>query len=201
MLTEHKNLQTFFHSSITQAVCNQHVDADDYTIIYLVHLLSAFNRPDRLFDETEEGLRLRPLANHYFDAMQSSSFNTRYRTMQRLGDIALFISGLFADSLKRKSVDIDYYVAMGGSAYAYLSSLEHSSPGHRAFVSVFRELASKFISFADVLAEVVEQMNTCSDVDLLRQYEIWLKTGSRRAEKLLRMRGIIPDKNTSEKRH
>jgi len=38
--------------------------------------------------------------------------------MQRLGDTALFIAGVFADSLNRKLVDVDYYVAMGGTAYA-----------------------------------------------------------------------------------
>lgn len=201
MLITHKNLETFFHSSITDAVRNQHIEADDYTIVYLVHLLSAFNCPQKLFDETEDGLRLRPLANHYFDALQSSSMNERYRIMQRLGDIALFVSGLFADSFKRKSIDIDYYVSMGGSAYMYLSELSHSSSSHHVFANVFQVLASKFINFADVLAEVVEQTSAYSNIDLLRQYEVWLKTGSKRAEKLLRMYGIHPDSAALDKKH
>ena len=40
-----------------------------------------------------------------------------------------------------------------------------------------------------------------SDVDLLRTYEIWLKTGSKRAENLLRQQGIVPISAAKGRRH
>ncbi len=40
-----------------------------------------------------------------------------------------------------------------------------------------------------------------SDANLLRTYEIWLKTGSRRAENLLRQQGVVPLGNARGHRH
>jgi hypothetical protein len=38
-------------------------------------------------------------------------------------------------------------------------------------------------------------------VDLLRTYEIWTKTGSQRAEKLLRQHGVVPITDAKRSRH
>jgi hypothetical protein len=53
-------------------------------------------------------------------------------------------------------------------------------------------LAIKFQVLVDVLNEVRDDARKESDVDLLRTYEIWQKTGSRRARKLLRQHGVVP---------
>ena len=60
--------------------------------------------------------------------------------MQRLGDVALFLSGVFAESFSRRLVDVDYCIGMGASAYNYLSN--HNN--HARNAAVFRELAMKF---------------------------------------------------------
>ena len=96
--------------------------------------------------------------------------------LKQIGDFSLFISGFFADSLHRKLVDVDYYVSIGGTAYTALSRYETDT-----FSPVFAELAEKFIRFVDVLSEVSERASLCSNADLLRLYERWLKTGSRRS--------------------
>ena len=44
----------------------------------------------------------------------------------------------------------------------------------------------------DVLNEVRDGARQESDVDLMRTYEIWLKTGSKRARKLLCQNGVVP---------
>ena len=44
----------------------------------------------------------------------------------------------------------------------------------------------------DVLADVSERTAVTSSGDLLRLYEKWLKTGSRRSGDLLTARGIVP---------
>jgi hypothetical protein len=62
----------------------------------------------------------------------------------------------------------------------------------RAFGQVFAELGEKFHRFVDVLNDVRNHAGSASDSDILRQYDVWLKTGSERAERLLRNQGVHP---------
>jgi hypothetical protein len=57
---------------------------------------------------------------------------------------------------------------------------------------VFAELGAKFRDFVDVLAEVRDSGKTVDDLDVLRLYELWLRTRSGRAARILRDRGIEP---------
>jgi len=57
---------------------------------------------------------------------------------------------------------------------------------------VFDELAEKFSGFVDVLGEVSERTGLTSNSDLLRLYEKWLRTKSRRSGDLLVKQGIVP---------
>ena len=88
----------------------------------------------------------------------------------------------------RKLVDVDYYVSIGGCAYNALSRVETDT-----FSPVFAELGEKFVGFVDVLSEVSERTSCASNADLLRLYEKWLKTGSRRSGQLLVERGVVPN--------
>jgi hypothetical protein len=110
-------------------------------------------------------------------------------SLKEIGDVALFVSGFFSDSLTRKLVDVDYYVSIGGCAYNTLSRVE----ADEAFSPVFAELGEKFVGFVDVLAEVSERTSCSSNADLLLLYEKWLKTGSRRSGQLLVERGVVPN--------
>jgi hypothetical protein len=67
-----------------------------------------------------------------------------------------------------------------------------SSNRGRALSGVYDELASKFVAFVDALGEVSEGASCNNDIDVLRQYEIWLRTGSPRAAERLRAAGIQP---------
>jgi hypothetical protein len=58
--------------------------------------------------------------------------------------------------------------------------------------NVFGELAEKFQPLVDALNEVSETSYTHSDKDILRLYEIWLKTGSRRCYDVLKRLGVDP---------
>ena len=61
------------------------------------------------------------------------------------------------------------------------------------FSSVFAELADKFVGFVDVLSEVSERTSCASNLDLMRLYERWLKTGSPHSGQLLIQRGVVPN--------
>ena len=62
----------------------------------------------------------------------------------------------------------------------------------QVFAAVFMELAQKFQRLVDVLNEVAEMAYQHSDKDILRLYEIWMKTGSPRAYNILRRLGVEP---------
>jgi hypothetical protein len=62
----------------------------------------------------------------------------------------------------------------------------------RALGAVFTELAHKFQRLVDALNDVSEMAHRHDHRDVLRQYEIWLKTGSPRAHGILRSLGVEP---------
>jgi hypothetical protein len=174
----------YFRDLVESAVARQRLEVGSLTSCYLVNLLCGFVRLEgkasaRLDDE--------PLALQLAQALESGGLEQRAR-LRSLGDVSLFVSGFFSDSLSRKPVDVDYYVSMGEYAYGSLSRSEEAS-----LASIFAELASKFCSVADVLADVSERSALSSNADLLRLYERWLRTGSKRDGQLLVERGIVPN--------
>jgi hypothetical protein len=195
------NVQEYFRDSVTTALANQRVDAGEDTVYYIVNLLAYFTHADRLFSSTPEGVVLQPLALLYAEAVEASRPEERQQLLRRLGDVALLISGLFSSSLNRKLVDIDYYIAMGGSAYGFLSDLNRGTVRGRAFRGIFGELSTKFQSFVDVLAEVGEKSPMNSSTDIMRLYEVWLRTGSKRTADRLRKLGIEPAAGSTSRRH
>jgi len=106
--------------------------------------------------------------------------------------VSLFIAGFFARSFARKLIDIDYHIAMGGNAYGSLADSMQRSASSRVSGAIYAELAQKFQRLVDALNEVSEMSYVHSDADILRLYEIWMKTGSARAHGLLNRLGVRP---------
>ena len=187
-----QNLADYFRTSIDGVISRHGVDVDPHAAHYVVNLLTLFSRSEELYEDHGESYGLRPLALMMADAADAQTARQRNHVLQRIGDVALFISGFFADSLAHKAVDVDYYIYMGGSAYGSLSEEVRGTFRGNAFADIYRELAVKFQVLVDVLNEVRDEARGESDRDLLRTYEIWLKTGSRRAKKLLADNGVVP---------
>jgi hypothetical protein len=187
-----QNLADYFRTSIDGVITRQGVDVDPHAAHYVVNLLTLFSRSEELYEDHGESYGLRPLALMMADAADAPTAAARSYALQRIGDVALFISGFFADSLANKPVDVDYYIRMGGTAYGSLSEEVRGTFRGNTFAAIYRELAVKFQVLVDVLNEVRDEARGESDRDLLRTYEIWLKTGSRRAKKLLHDNGVVP---------
>jgi len=186
------SLREFFHESMQSALRKQRVAVDDHTEHYVVNVLTMFARSEELYEQTPEGVRLKPLAHMLAEASQASSAQQRDAALRRLGDVSLFIAGFFAQSFARKLIDIDYHIAMGGRAYGTLAENMRGTLRGQAFAVVFLELAQKFQRLVDVLNDVAEMAHTHTDKDILRLYEIWLKTGSPRAFGILQRLGVAP---------
>jgi hypothetical protein len=187
-----RNLREYFRQSIDDAINRQRVAVDSHATHYVVNLLTLFSRSEELYEDRGDVYGLPPLALMMADAVDAATPAQRSLTLQRIGDVALFIAGFFADSLAHKLVDLDYYIHMGGSAYGSLSDEVRGTARGRALAGVYAELAAKFQILVDLLNDVRDAARQSSDIDLMRTYEIWLKTGSRRAAMLLKQNGVVP---------
>jgi hypothetical protein len=186
------SLREFFRDSFHAAASHQRLQIDECTEAYVVNLLTLFSRVEALYEKTPQGPRLRPLALMLADAVDAPSPSAREHALQRLGDVSLFVAGFFIRSFARKLVDVDYHIAMGGNAYGCLADTMQRSTRGRAVAPVYAQLASKFQGLVDALNEVSEMSYRHSDADVLRLYEVWLKTGSPRAHSILNKLGVQP---------
>jgi hypothetical protein len=186
------SLREFFRDAFHAATERQKLEIEEQSEQYVVNLLTMFSRAEALYEKTPEGLRIRPLAHMLAEAIDAPSAAARQRALQRLGDVSLFIAGFFARSFARKLIDIDYHIAMGGNAYGSLADSMQRSASGRAIGAIYAELAQKFQRLVDALNEVSEMSYVHSDADILRLYEIWMKTGSARAHGLLNRLGVRP---------
>lgn len=176
-----QSLPEYFKELVDTALEHQHLHVEELTSYYLVNMLTGFARTNdgELSDE--------PLALSLGRALDRGGRSQRH-ALQRVGDRALFVTGFFPDSLNMRLVDVDYYAALGGFAYGRLSQDEDDD-----LREVFGELAEKFIKVADLLGEISECSALAKPGDLLRLYERWLRTGSRRDGQRLVERGIAPN--------
>lgn len=186
------DVREFFRDSLQLALERQHLRVRDHTEHYIVNLLAMFSHTDALFEPGQEHrARLKPLALLLAEAIDAPDERQRFRTLQRLGDVALFVAGFLAGGFARKPIDVDYHVAMGGRAYGALAQ----APCHgakRALSSVFAELEDKFEPLVDALNDIGDGAAANSSRDVLRLYELWQRTGSRRASRLLMQLGVQP---------
>lgn len=179
----------YFRELVESAMQNQHVSARELTSFYVVNLLAAFVHTDRSPAAGEDealGVRLAR-------AMQTAGIAQR-DGLRKVGDLSLFISGFFSDSLNRSLVDVDYYIQLGEYAYGSLAR-----QGDQTLGDVYDELAEKFTAFVDILGEVSERTALTSNADVLRLYEKWLRTKSRRSGDLLAARGIVPNSSVASR--
>ncbi|HUK01135.1 MAG TPA: hypothetical protein VLW26_02540 [Steroidobacteraceae bacterium] len=185
------NLQEFFRDGLHSALERQQLSVEDQTEHYVVNLLTLFSRADALYGEPEGAARGKPLVVMLTESLEATTPGEQQRGLQRLGDVALFTAGFFAHSFARKLIDVDYHIAMGCRAYGVLAEARSRGRG-QVLGAVFAELAAKFGRLVDALNEISDCAYQHSDRDLLRLYELWLKTGSARSYQLLKRLGVQP---------
>jgi hypothetical protein len=186
------SLQEFFHDSVQRAMQHQQVHVDAHTEHYLVSVLTRFARAEEFFVGDAQSRTQQPLAWMLAEALAAPDAGVQRERLQRLGDVSLLMGGFFAQGFARKLVDVDYCIGMGGRAYAHLADSWRGRLRGAVFAGLFAELAAKFQRLVDVLNEVADMAKPANDQDVLRLYEIWLKTSSPRAQRQLQRCGIVP---------
>lgn len=186
------SLEEFFRDELHGAVGKQRLALDDHTEHYVVNLLTTFSRADQFFEPGVGGPRLKPLALMFAEALGAPTLAERQHALQRLGDVSLFVAGFLPRGFARRLVDVDYHIAMGGRAYGSLAETTRGGARGGVIGRVFAELADKFRGLVDALNEIAESARPPTHDDLLRLYEVWMKTGSPRAAGRLRALGVEP---------
>jgi hypothetical protein len=192
LVTEPKE---FFYELIRDALGSQRLAVQPETEFYLVHLMERFMMTDSLFPRSGDGeAKEESLALMMLDAFDQAAPEQQRSIFRHVGDVSLYVAGFFQDSLNRKVVDVDYYIGMGGAAYRAVAQREGSQQKQR----VYGELSEKFPKFVDVLAFVSDKTNPKSQTDLLRMYDVWVRTRSERAARALQEAGIIPSQSAKK---
>ena len=173
-------LEAFFGELLTDALSREKLCLDRSTQAYLLQVIADRDvvspRPDR-------GDRGAPaLASLYLEAMQRPP-SERREALRELGDHALVMSGLFPQHVERRGsvVDVDYYVSMGGAAYAQAASLTRDG---------LREVLAQLV---EVLTRVAERTTLPVARDPGALYTRWSRAADGASlERELLAHGLVP---------
>ena len=187
---ETKRLVEHFKEAVENARNRLDIEISENTEFYLVDLLSRYTDINALSEQAVEN-KTQTFAELYLKS-HGEAYGRRALILKYIGDTTLFMTGYFSDSFERSLVDIDYYANLGRSSYRDLLDLLAARVIQWKLDEVFDELSEKYIDLMDVIAEVAASDGARHAGGLLRVYERWLRTKSRRDEALLRQKGLIP---------
>lgn len=178
----------FFNDVVQEAIVARKMSTFPLAQSYLVSILESYIHTNNLYDtQTENGKLSRDTLAETFLRAQNANTTTKIELLKKLGDVSLYVSGFFADSLSRKLIDVDYYVDMGEAAYGTLA-LEIKEDTSK---KVFKDFSSRFLEYVDILATISQKSLIQNDESILRLYEKYLKTGSELARETLEEKGIV----------
>jgi hypothetical protein len=105
------------------------------------------------------------------------SLAKRQKALQEVGDQCLIFAGLFPHIADKRLVRISYFIDMGQSAYATLSTAQND---------IYALLAKQFVGLMDILQSIKQFSKDHIDLSPLEAYELWNDTGSKRALSVLK---------------
>ena len=188
------SVSDFFHDVVGDVIRARRVDATDGATTYLVSLLSDFARPDARAEQTLE----RPLAFLLDEALHTPVAAERFERLRVLGDGVLYTCGFFGEHFESRGVDPKYLFSIGTTAYGAASSILRlpSEDQKKRPIDIYGELAAKFATFVDVLAEVANSTiakSAAGSKGLLKLYERYLRTRSESIANTLSSHGFLPN--------
>ncbi len=182
--------EEFFKEKICAAISKQNIKVSEDIEFYLVSLLSGYVI-------SQESLLDTPIALILKEALESPP-TQQIKLYKKLGDTSLYIGGYFQGYFKRKTFDLEYFVAMGSHAYGALGSILRDQD--RAFSDVYGHLATDFWKYIEVVAEVSDSMSDPTHPqDILTLYDRWSENQSSRLQSKLKQMGIVPILNPRTK--
>ena len=148
--------RNFFRKVIQQAFKDCRIQTYKMVPIYLEGLLQKYIETNKLYDIVDEkgNKKRETLAEIYLKAFSShTSLKERKTLLKKIGDTSLYVSGFFGDSLKRKVIDLNYYIDMGKASYKHLADYTEED----TFSLVFMEFANRFKDFVGALTYISQK--------------------------------------------
>jgi hypothetical protein len=99
-------------------------------------------------------------------------------SLREIAEQCLLFAGVFPDHAERSAMPVTYFVDMGRRAYAELARTPDSD--------VFKQVRDSFVDIIDVLQNLRDLDDGQRCLGLLSAHDLWVKTGSRHAFKVLR---------------
>lgn len=124
-------------------------------------------------------------AELYLTALTLESPKNR-EYMKILADRALYLSGFFGESLQKKSVDIDYYMGIGASAYQNLAAWTKEE----TTAIVYSQFSNQFSRYVHLLNYISDKSAIQSEQNILKLYERYIQTGSEAVREKLNSLGV-----------
>ncbi len=181
--------EAHFAEVVKEACLNRQIKAQPAVEIYLVQLLGYYLDSKNLHSNTKTDSGEKPpetFAEMYLQAL-SAETNKRRELMRAVADKSLYLTGFFADSFQRKTVDIEYYADIGSAAYSNL----HSWNREDGLSPVYQTFSKRFMDFVEVLKYISEKSTVQADQNVLRLYDRYLRTGSELAREKLTELGVV----------
>jgi len=160
-----------WHALVTEAQKAAHQHLEETLESYLVFLLMRY--------VTEPALASRILAIEYLNGVHTEGRERRSK-LRDVGDQCLLYSGLFPQRADRLRVKISYFVNLGRSAYAEVSSTARENPG-----DLYEQLAESFVGLMDILQTLRDLGSQQACLTPLNAIELWRDTGSDHARRTL----------------
>lgn len=180
------SMREFFRDSLSAALKKSAVRLSDTAQVYLVNLLVEFMRSEAVYAGTDKGsdLVLADLFSRAQDAMQEDPAEA-VRIYKHMGDSSLYLTGFFSEGVD----SVDYYVSMGGSAYASVAGLIR--PTAATSSALFAELSDRFPALVDLLTAMSLHAAPPTDARVLSLVERFERTGDAKVLDALRQQGIV----------
>ncbi len=184
--------RAIFAQLLAEAVSEQSVPPSPMALVYLLELLET-----RLRAPTPVAVEADSTLGETLMRARLERGPTRVAMLRALGDRTLFVAGIFGDSLRRSLVGLDYYGEVGRAAYSDVSAHLAARAPEPIWSELFQELAQGFPTFVELLAGVGDRTRGDAAADLLKIYQRYLETHSRRDHARLLRLGIIPIASTN----
>lgn len=192
MLVSAGSMREYFRESLGNALKKTSLRLSDTAQVYLVNLLVEFMRSENVYAGTDPGER--PVLADLFSRAREAEPTEAVRIYKHMGDSSLYLTGFFTEAVE--NVGVDYYVSMGGSAYASVAGLMR--PTAASSSALFAELSDRFRELVELLTAMSldpsgrgESTRGFDDARVLGLVERYQRTGDKKVLDTLRAQGIV----------
>jgi hypothetical protein len=183
-------MRDYFREALGAAMKKTSVRLTDVVQAYVVNLLAEFARTENVYAGTDRGQK--PVFVELLTRAQEADPQEAVRIYKHMGDSSLYFTGFFTESMEREIVGRDYYVSMGGTAYASVAGLMR--PTAASSSALFAELSDRFPALVDLLMAMSlhgERNAPVPDAHLLSLVERYRRTGNRELLDALASQGVV----------